>query len=293
LGRRSWGESRGLVRRPDPVARERRIAGSLFFATCTSVFVVYLFSWEREPLLSHPDVPMRALVFTATLMGILLAHELGHYSIARMHRFRLTMPWFLPAPFWVGTLGAIIRLEEPPRDRNGLLEMGAAGPLAGLVVIIGVMAFRLWVGPFTDPVGDEWLLARPPLWWALGLALNGTVPPLISTQDPMAFAAWIGCLVTAMNLFPFGQLDGGHVLSACWPAGARIVGWGTTALLVLAGTVWPAWAVWAALLHLMGAREPVEPRDGAKPLSGRSQCVAGMSVVAFFLCFTPVPLWVP
>ena len=291
MGRRSWGESRGLVRRPDPVARERRIAGFLFFATCTSVFVVYLFSWEREPLLSHPDVPMRALVFTATLMGILLAHELGHYAVARMHRFRLSMPWFIPAPFWVGTLGAIIRLEEPPRDRNGLVEMGAAGPLAGLVVIVGVMVLRLWGGAPSDPVGDGWVLARPPLWWAVGLVMNGSHPPLISTQDPMAFAAWIGCLVTAMNLFPFGQLDGGHVLAGCWPAGAWVVGWVTTGVLLLGGVIWPAWAVWVALLHVMGARSPVEPRDREAPLSRRARVIAGLSALGFLLCFTPVPVW--
>ena len=291
MGRRSWGESRGLIRRPDPAVRERRIAGALFFATCTSVFLVYLFSWERQPALADPGAPKRALVFTATLMGILLAHELGHFAVARLHGFRLTMPWFLPAPILVGTLGAIIRMEERPRDRAGLLEMGAAGPIAGLVVIAGVMALRLWVG---HPVAvDEggWVLARPPLWWTLGLIINGEVPPVISTHDPMAFAAWIGCLVTAMNLLPFGQLDGGHVLAACWPTAARTIGWITTAALLVAGTLWPAWALWAALLHLMGARHPVEPRDDKKALSVRPVCVAFFALSTFILCFTPIPVW--
>ena len=291
MTRRTWGESRGLIRRPDPDARDRRIAGALFFATCTSVFLVYLFGWERQPLLAHPDVPLRALGFTATLMGILLAHELGHFAVARVHGFRLTMPWFLPVPFLVGTLGAIIRMEERPRGRNGLLEMGAAGPLAGLVVIIGVMALRLGMGD-VEAVGDEgWTLARPPLWGLMGLALTGGAPPPMSTQDPLAFAAWIGCLVTAMNLLPFGQLDGGHVLAACWPRGARAVGWATTGALLLAGTIWPGWALWAALLHVMGTRHPVEPRVAETELSWRAVGVAIAAAVGFALCFTPVPVW--
>ncbi len=291
MSQRQWGDSRGLIRRPDPAVRERRIAGALFFATCTSVFLVYLLSWERGPVLGRPEATLRAMTFTVTLMGILLAHELGHFAVARKHGFRLSMPWFLPAPILVGTLGAIIRLEERPRDRSGLLEMGAAGPLAGLVVIALVMAIRLGVGSPMEPEPEAWTLARPALWWILGIGITGGIPPEISTQDPMAFGAWIGCLVTAMNLIPFGQLDGGHVLAACWPKAARAVGWAVTAILLLAGAVWAAWAIWAALLHLMGARHPVEPRDEESALTPRAMGVAALAVVAFLLCFTPVPVW--
>ena len=291
MSERQWGNSRGLISRPDPAVRERRIAGALFFATCASVFLVYLLSWEQGPIAGRPDASIRAGTFTVTLMGILLAHELGHFAVARLHGFRLTMPWFLPAPILVGTFGAIIRLEDRPRDRTGLLEMGAAGPLAGLVVIVIVMGIRLAVGGTPVEDAGTWTLARPALWWILGLAITGAVPPEISTQDPMAFGAWIGCLVTAMNLVPFGQLDGGHILAGCWPRRARIVGWGITVLLLAAGLLWPAWAVWAGLLHLMGARHPVEPKKPEIPLSPRAMAVAGFAIVAFCLCFTPVPVW--
>lgn len=290
MSKRQWSESRGLIRRPDPAIRERRIAGVLFFATCTSVFLVYLLSWERGPIMGSPDATVRAMTFTLTLMGILLAHELGHFAVARFHGFRLTMPWFLPAPILVGTFGAIIRLEERPRDRTGLLEMGAAGPLAGLVVIALVMSIRLIAGSPVAAEPESWNLARPALWWILGLIFTGGVPPEISTQDPMAFAAWIGCLVTAMNLIPFGQLDGGHVLAACWPSGARPVGWVVTGILLLAGLAWPAWAVWAALLHVMGARHPVDPRDGETAPTWRASGIAGLTSMAFLLCFTPIPV---
>lgn len=274
-----------LIPQADPDVRARRIAGALFFATCCSVFGVRALRWETSTLADDPALLWRALAFTVTLMGILLAHELGHYAMARAHGIRLTLPWFLPAPVMVGTLGAIIRLEEAPRDRVGLLEMGAAGPLAGLGMVVGAMAVALWGGGASGGVE----LASPLLWKALSWLLVGEVVPL-GTGDPVAFAAWLGCLLTAMNLLPFGQLDGGHVLGALWPRGAVAVGWLTTAGLLLGGLVWPGWAVWAAVLHLLGTREPVRVRRDDGFPSGRPLVLALGCVLAFVLCVVPVPL---
>jgi len=257
----------------------------LFFATCCSVFFVRVWRWEEATVADDPHQLERALMFTATLMAILLAHELGHYVVARSHGFRLSLPWFLPAPILVGTLGAIIRLEEEPRTRAGLLEMGAAGPLAGLVVIGVAMSVRVALGGVEG--GTE--LASPLLWVVLsGLGGSDFVP--LNTADPLGFAVWLGCLLTAMNLIPFGQLDGGHVLAALTPRWAEWVGWLTTAVLILGGVVWPGWAVWAAILHLIGARRPVQPRRDEGLPTGRPLVVAVLAVAAFVLCFTPVPL---
>ncbi|MCB9676484.1 MAG: site-2 protease family protein [Alphaproteobacteria bacterium] len=249
------------------------------------MFFVRVWRWEEATLAEDPVQLERALLFTGTLMAILLAHELGHYAVARSHGFRLSLPWFLPAPILVGTLGAIIRLEEEPRTRAGLLEMGAAGPLAGLCVVGVAMTWRMVAGGADG--GTE--LATPLLWKALSLGVHGEVLPL-GTADPVGFAAWLGCLLTAMNLLPFGQLDGGHVLAALTPRWARAVGWGTTAALLLAGLVWPGWAVWAAVLHLMGARHPVQVRRDDGFPRGRPLLVAGLAVLAFALCFVPIPL---
>jgi len=277
-----------LVPRPDPAVRERRIAGLLFFATCCSVFAVNLVRWEGE--VGAVEAAGRSLVFTTTLMAILLAHEMGHYAVARHHGFRLSMPWFVPVPFLVGTLGAIIRLRELPRTRGGLLEMGAAGPLAGLVVVAVVLAVRLVLGG-PEPTGEEALaFARPMLWWVLSAALTTSEPPVVTLADPLGFAAWIGCLLTAMNLLPFGQLDGGHVVRAIAPRLATTATWITTGALVLGGLAWPGWALWVVVLHLLGARRPIAVRREQEPLPRRSRWVAGAAAAALLLCFTPVPV---
>ena len=275
-----------LVPKPDPDARERRIAGGLFFATCCSVFVVNLLRWREGSLLDDPDAVGRALLFTVLLMGILLAHEMGHYAVARLHGFRLTMPWFLPAPFLVGTFGAVIRLEESPRTRTGLLEMGAAGPLAGLVAVALALALGALFGGEVEARPAEVVLARPLL-----LYLFGTGP--VSPVDPVAFAAWIGCLLTAMNLLPFGQLDGGHIASALAPEHAEKLSWGVTALLLAGGLLWPGWPVWAVVLHLLGTRHAVAPRRAEARLSPRARWAAGAAVLAFLLTFTPAPITWP
>ena len=251
------------------------------------MFFVRVWMWEPGSIAEDPGQLERALWFTATLMGILLAHELGHYAVARAHGFSLSLPWFLPAPILVGTLGAIIRLEEDPRDRAGLLEMGAAGPLAGLAVVVVAFCARLAFG--LDGLDGGTPLATPLLFGGLSWLFTGEVA-VLGTADPIGFAAWLGCLLTAMNLLPFGQLDGGHVLAALVPRWARAVGWFTTGGLLLAGLWWPGWAVWAAVLHLMGARHPVQVRRDEGVPVGRPLGVAVLAVLAFVLTFMPVPL---
>ena len=275
-----------LVPAPDPEVRSRRIAGVLFFTTCCSVFFVRLFFWEPGSVADDPGQLTRAWVFTATLMGILLAHELGHYAVAQLHGFRLSLPWFLPAPILVGTLGAVIRREEAPRTRAGLLEMGAAGPFAGMVVVGCAMVGRLLLGEGST-TGTP--LASPLLWQALSWLVEGEVVPL-NTADPVGFAAWLGCLLTGLNLVPFGQLDGGHVLAALTPRWAERIGWVTTALLLVGGLWWPGWAVWAAVLHLLGARVPVEVRRDSGLPTGRPLIVAACTGLLWIAVLMPVPL---
>jgi membrane-associated protease RseP (regulator of RpoE activity) len=273
-----------LIEGIDREARARRVAAGLFGATCCSVFVVRWLRWEQGPALDAGTL-WNAWGFTAVLMGILLAHELAHYGVARAHGFRLSLPWFLPAPVLLGTLGAVIRLEDPPRTRAGLLEMGAAGPLGGMIVVVVAMAGRLWTGPLGEG-GIE--LAPPLLWSVMSWSITGSVQP-VDTADPVAFAAWTGCLLTAMNLLPLGQLDGGHVVGALTPRWAETVGWATTGGLLLAGLWWPGWAVWAGLLHLLGARTPLEPRRPEATLGTRPRLVAAAAIGAFGLAVVPVP----
>jgi membrane-associated protease RseP (regulator of RpoE activity) len=282
-GHHRWrGPSGPLVPRPDAAARQQRVAAALLALTAMTTFGVYLGTWQEAGRWTEPVAWRDAALFAATLLGILGAHELGHRAVAGALGARLSLPWFLPFPLWTGTLGAIMRVEQPPRDRNTLLAMAAAGPLAGLAVIVAVLVVRMSMGSDTGGV----LLARPALWWMLGVVLPGEVPAL-GTADPVGFAAWIGCLVTAMNLLPFGQLDGGHLVAALWPEQVERVTWIVTALLLLAGLLWPGWAAWAVVLHVIGARRPLVVDSGPPEPGGIA--LAGGCAVAWLLCVTPVP----
>lgn len=277
----------GLIDKPDPERRERWVAGTLFFATCCTVFLVYALGWQ-EPS-SVAQAGGRALLFTLALMTILLLHELGHVVLALHHGFRIGWPWFLPFPLFVGTLGAVIRMRETPRTRTGLLEMGAAGPIAGLIVVIVVLVIRGVVGSVPVPEGGL-ELSTPLVFHVVSLALFQGFADPVSSLDPLGFAAWIGCLVTAMNLLPLGQLDGGHIVTSLAPSWSRWVGWGVTGALLLAGLWWPGWAVWAAVLHLMGARHSVPVRDTTMPPTRRAKAIAAVALFCFALSFTPIPL---
>ncbi|MCB9694917.1 MAG: site-2 protease family protein [Alphaproteobacteria bacterium] len=256
----------------------------LFLLTCTSVFGVRWLRWETAGPW-EPTSMWNAWWFSASLMAILLSHELGHYAVARAHGFRLSLPWFLPAPVMVGTLGAVIRLDEPPRTRAGLLEMGAAGPLVGLAVVTVLAVGRLAVGEGST---DGLELGSPLLWKVASLGVTGSVQP-VYTGDPVAFAVWLGCLLTAMNLIPIGQLDGGHVVAALVPRWATVVGWAATGGLLVAGLWWPGWAVWAAVVHLMGGRQPLEARRDEGFPRGRPAWVAILTGLAWIAVVVPVP----
>lgn len=241
-----------MLDRPDRATGQRRRAWALLLLTTLSVFGTRWVWWtEGWGAAALSD----AARFSIALMFILGSHEVGHLLAARRHRFGLSVPWFLPVPFWIGTLGAIIALEERPRTRTGLAALGASGPLAGVLATLLVAWW--WQGsPAVAP--DGWTLSTP----LLLQPFSGE--RVLSTADPLGFAAWIGCLVTALNLIPFGQLDGGHVLAAVSRDVARRVQWPLTGLLLLAGFAWWGWAAWAAMLHLAGGRGVVRVRDDGR-----------------------------
>jgi len=229
------------------------------------------------------------------LMAILGSHELGHWVVARRHGFSLSLPYFIPFPMAFGTLGAIIRLRSEPDNRTALLEMGAAGPLAGLVVAGVCLAIGL---PATQRVTDLMavsadgmvvIMGNPPLMDLLGSWILGAPPGRYDILSPLALAAWVGCLLTCMNLLPIGQLDGGHIAQALWPSHASRLGKVMLAVGLLAGFLWVGWAVWAVLLWCLGASRGLEVPE-SPPLTTRARCVAGLAVVALGLSFMPRPV---
>jgi membrane-associated protease RseP (regulator of RpoE activity) len=241
------------------------------------------------------------LTFAVPLLLILLAHEMGHYAAARRHGLDTTPPFFIPMPLYFlpfnpGTMGAVMRIKEPIRNRAQLLDIGAWGPIAGFVVALPVLLIGL-----ANSQVREFPTAGPLVYFAEPLLFKLTArvlffPGLSGDQDillhPMAWAAWWGLLVTALNMLPFFQLDGGHVAYALF--GRRHRRWARPLLaaLVVLTAFWPGWALWAAILVLLGPEHPRIP-DEAEPLDRRRVIIGWTAIAIFVLCFTaaPIQLW--
>jgi len=283
-----------LIPKPDPVRSERRVASLLFLATSFTVFMVRWFRWQPEGGNGGLEGVATSLVFTGALMGILLAHEMGHYLVAQSHQFRLSLPWFIPFPFLVGTLGAIIRLRQRPKTRSGLLEMAGAGPLAGMVVIVVCVVASMVLENPPVAATSNIQLSTPLIFSLVSVMCGGPWEVWVSPLEPLAFSAWIGCLVTALNLLPFGQLDGGHILCALVPGWSKRMSWIVTVILLVGGIFWAGWLAWVVALHLLGTRHPMDVRNPSQPPSRRACMVGLLCSLAWCLCFTPVPFfWKP
>lgn len=287
-----------VLPRPAPVRRERvGIHIALFAATFLSTAAASALG-QGEDLLADPWSIRIGFPYAITLMSILFAHEFGHYAMARVHRVDATLPFFIPAPpmFFIGTFGAFIRMRSVPPDRRALFDIGAAGPWGGFLVAVPALIYGLQVSEvIATPeaemsglfLGDS-ILMRALQSWVLGIDLNTATVIL----HPIAMAAWVGFLVTALNLLPVGQLDGGHVVYAVlgemwhrWISRGAIVG-----LLILGIGGWPGWIFWVALLTLIGLRHP-RIEEVRAPLNRSRMVMAALTVVMFALVFMPEPMF--
>lgn len=263
------------------------------------------------------------LPFAGALLAILLAHEFGHYLAGRYHKVHVTLPYFIPLPFFspFGTMGAFIQLKEPPKNKRILLDIGIAGPLAGLVVAIPVLLLGLSLselntldvapGMGLQLEGNsilylflKWvifgqLLPNPisfgdlgPVAYWLRYFFTGQPVPLGGIDvllHPVAMAGWAGLLVTALNLIPAGQFDGGHLIYVLLGSNARKLWPFIMVALLGLGFIWPGWWLWAALIFLLG-RVNAEPLDQITPLNPRRRLIAFAGLVIFILVFMPVPM---
>lgn len=268
----------------------------LFAATFVSATLAYALTFGgADP--SRPTSLAVGVPYAFALLSILLAHEFGHYILARIHDVDATLPFFIPAPplFFIGTLGAFIRMRSMPRDRKALFDVGAAGPWAGIFVAVPLLALGLALSDVRPAVPSadagfylgESLLLRALMWLVLGVSSSDVTVML----HPIAMAGWVGLLVTALNLMPVGQLDGGHIIYAA--LGARWHRWislGTVTFLVVlvAGGV-TSWLVWALLLLVLGLRHP-RIVDNDTPLDPVRRWGAAASVLLFVLTFMPEPI---
>ncbi len=308
-----------------PEPRPRRfpwVNAALFLATVGTTLLSGTFPLPPEGF-SVGHVLSTGLPFSATIIGILFAHEMGHWLLARAWRVDATLPFFIPGPplpFGVGTFGAIIRVRSRYPSRRAVLDIGAAGPIAGLVVALPLYAWglarsevRAVAGaaarsntgsllalllalargePLTSGQGSVQFMGDSLVTWLVGRAVVGKLPAGYDVfLDPVAFAAWLGLLVTTLNLIPIGQLDGGHVGYALLGrrgalALSRVVSWGLFACGLLFSWSWLVW--WALTRFVVGMRHP--PALVEEPLDGSRRLVALVSFAVFVATFIPVPI---
>ena len=240
---------------------------------------------------------LNGLWYGGTVVAILGCHELGHYAACRYYRVDASLPYFLPAPILpTGTLGAFIRIREPIRSKRVLFDIGVAGPIAGFIVAVPA----LWLGISLSRVAPieadftGWILGEPLLYKLFAWMIWEAVPEGQSViVHPMGLAAWFGLLATALNLFPVGQLDGGHVSYAVLGRWSTLL----TVIAVCAAIVLALFSisliVWTTLLVVMilvfGARHP-RTEDEQVPLDPARLAVAALALVMFIVCFTPWPI---
>jgi membrane-associated protease RseP (regulator of RpoE activity) len=240
---------------------------------------------------ARPLVMLQGLAFSVTLMSILLAHELGHYFACLYYGIDASLPYFLPFPSPIGTLGAFIRIRSPIYTRRALFDVGIAGPLAGFVLLLPAMAIGLAYSKVIPGIAErgELIFGVP----AIQRVLEWVMFPGVRAADiylhPVARAAWVGTLATALNLLPIGQLDGGHILYAFTADKHKLLSRIFVVALVPLGIIYSrSWLVWAVLLFFFALRHPVI--CDVAPL-GRNRVLLGLAALAIFLLtFTVVPI---
>jgi membrane-associated protease RseP (regulator of RpoE activity) len=241
---------------------------------------------------------IRGLWYSLPLLIILGAHEFGHYAYCRKHNVDATLPYFIPAPFLLtGTFGAVIRIREAFPSKRALFDIGVAGPIAGFLALVPFLYWGITlshVARLPANVGVVIYFGEPLLFKAMSWLHFGVIP---SGYDillhPLGFAAWWGMLATALNLMPFGQLDGGHIVysilgrRAAWVSVATL---GAAALLTLRSMSWISMTIMMLVMaFFLGVRHP-RIVDEDTPLDGTRRLVAFCALVIFAICFTPVPI---
>jgi membrane-associated protease RseP (regulator of RpoE activity) len=240
---------------------------------------------------------VQGLWYSSTLLAILGAHEAGHYLACRYYRIGASLPYFLPIPLSLtGTAGAFIRIRQPITTKPALFDIGVAGPFAGMLVAVPALFIGLAMSNLAPlpPVFSGAELGEPLLFKAAAWIVWGDIPERLSlNMHPMAFAAWFGLLATALNLFPIGQFDGGHISYAAFGRRSIYVTIGTIAVALGLCFYSTSWIVWTGLaivvLSVFGWRHP-PTWDDHVPLDRTRTGLAVLAFVVFVVCFTPAPI---
>jgi membrane-associated protease RseP (regulator of RpoE activity) len=243
-------------------------------------------------MLVHPQLLLAGVPFAFTLIGILLAHELGHFFACRYYGISASYPYFLPAPTLIGTLGAFIRIRSPIYNRKALFDMALAGPVVGFLFAVPALAIAIFysrVVPFSE-AHSAVVFGQPLVMHMLVTVLRPGVRPGDLLLHPVGRAAWVGLFATALNLLPGGQLDGGHILYSLASKYHKKITLAVALLLIPLGVFyWRGWIMWAVLLLAIGFRHPPLLNQWEK-LDHPRLAWAAVAVLIFILCFMPLPV---
>tara|TARA_B100000959_G_scaffold262980_1_gene301894 strand:+ start:807 stop:1655 length:849 start_codon:yes stop_codon:yes gene_type:complete len=267
----------------------------LFFLTIISTLIAGSIMQGGNPLSNPVDI-IWGIPFSMTLMLILGCHEFGHYYYAVKHKVDATLPYFLPAPpylFIIGTFGAFIKIKSPIYKKDALLQIGAAGPIAGFIIAVPALIIGLLLSDVIA-INDQYkgiILGDSLL---MKIFTNIIFPDLSDGYDillhPIAFAGWIGLLVTMLNLLPIGQLDGGHIAYAMLGNKQGLVGWIALGALFPLSFLSLNWLVWGLLIFLLMRSAKHPPiHDILTPLSKKNKYIGYLCLLIFILCFIPTP----
>jgi membrane-associated protease RseP (regulator of RpoE activity) len=271
------------------------VAGALHYASfITNLGTVDIAEGSQAIMLAH------GLWYSLTILAILGCHEMGHYLACRYYDVDASLPFFLPAPFpLTGTFGAFIRIREPIPAKPMLFDIGIAGPIAGFVVavpalFIGLSMSRVIQLPPMDQMGGAVELGEPLLFRFASWVFWGTQPDGYTLNlHPIAFAAWFGLIATALNLFPIGQLDGGHISYAVLGRRSSHVTLAMVGVALVLAWFSSSWIVWTGLmigmLMMFGRHHPRTP-DEDQPLDRARFVLALIALAILILCFTPAPI---
>ena len=267
----------------------------LFFFTVLTTLLAGAIM-QGADILTDPISIFKGVPFSFTLLLILGTHEFGHYYYSYRHNVEATLPYFIPAPpfiFLIGTFGAFIKIKSAITSRSALIQIGAAGPIAGFIVAIPSLFVGLKLSEvfekssgFNGIVLGDSLLMKTMIWI--------THPTLAENQDvllhPIAFAGWIGLLVTMLNLLPVGQLDGGHISYAIFGNRQKYIARFSLMALVLLSFFSLNWLVWGLLIFfLMRSTNHPPINDFNKPLSTGDRALGYLCLLIFIICFVPAP----
>jgi membrane-associated protease RseP (regulator of RpoE activity) len=267
------------------------LALALFVATALSV--LYIGGVNESGSFTEINL-LAGLPYAVSLLAIIVAHESGHYLMARRKGVPSSLPFLIPMPIPpIGTMGAVMQMKAPPKNRSALLAVGAAGPIAGLILAIPILVLGLSLSTVQATPAVYIQEGNSLLYAALKFIVKGQLLPsngLDVMLHPVAWAGWTGLLITSLNLIPAGQLDGGHMAYVLLGRRARYLTMPIIVILVALGlTLWQGWLLWAFLVFFFG-QVHATPLDDVTPISPRERAVALLLLVVFVLVFMPVPI---